>query len=97
MKINITQLMTAVQEAPSFNFPEMNGGTSYLFKNLFCRLAIDEEVRLSDLDLNAFDIDDLDSLGDLYINVFEKSNYQVNSIVNALRQIAPVCKTAAYV
>jgi len=97
LKINITQLTAAVQEAPSFDFPAMNEGTSYLFRNLFCRLASDEKVRLSDLDLNTFSIEDVGSLGDLYNNVFEQSNYQVNSIANALQRIAPICKAAAYV
>jgi len=97
LKINISQLMVAVQEAPSFDFPEMNEGTSYLFISLFCRLASDEDVLLSDLDLNAFNIEDIDSINDLYNNVFEQSNYQVNGIASALRRIAPVSKAAAYV
>ena len=97
MKLNITQLMSAVQEAPPFDFPEMNEGTSYLFKNFFCRLASAEDVWLSGLDLNAFSMDDIGSLGDLYSEVLEQSNYQVNSIANALRRIAPVCKIMSYV
>jgi len=97
LKINISQLITAVQEAPPFDFPEMNEGTSYLFKSLFCRLASDEDVWLSDLDLNAFTIEDVGSLKDLYNNVFEQSNYEVNSIAGKLRKIAPVCKSSSYV
>lgn len=89
--------MTAVQEAPPFDFPEMNEGTNYLFTSLYCRLASDEEVRLSGLDLNAFSIEDVASLGELYSSVFEQSNYQVNNIAAALRRIAPVCKAAAYI
>ena len=97
LKINISQLMAAVQEAPSFDFPEMNEGTSYLFTSLFCRLASDEEVCISDLDLNSFTIEDIGSIGDLYNNVFEQSNYQINGIAGALRRIAPICKAGAYV
>jgi hypothetical protein len=97
MKVNITQLMTAIQEAPPFVFPEMNEGTNYLFTSLYCRLASDEVVWLSSLDLNAFSLEDVVSLGELYGNVFEQTNYKVHSIANALRKITPVCKAAAYI
>jgi hypothetical protein len=75
----------------------MNEGTGYLFKNIYCRLSSGEDVRFSDLDFNAFDAEDIDSLKDLFHNIFEECNYEINSIANALRQIAPVCKPSAYV
>ena len=97
MKIDITQFVTSVQEAPSFEFPEMSVGTSYLFINVYCRLSSGEDALLSDLDFDAFDIEDIGYLGELFQNVFEDKNYRVNGITNKLREIAPRCNTATYV
>ena len=97
LKINIPQLVSAVQNAPAFEVPEINQGTNYLFNNIYGRLAKGEDVRLSDLDFSAFDSEDINTLHDLYNDVYGKNNYQANSIADALRKIIPISKAAAYV
>lgn len=97
LKVNINQLVAAVQQAAPFTPPEMDKGTKYLFNNIYSRLSCGEVVRLPDLDFNAFSADDIDSLNDLYKEVFERDSLQAGGIAGALRMTAPVCKTAAYV
>jgi len=97
MKINIPILISAVQNAPAFEAPKISEGTTYLLNNTYNRLLRGEEVLLSDLDLNAFESEDISTLHDLYNNVYGKNNYQANHIVATLRMIAPTSKTAAYV
>ena len=97
LKLNLTQLVVSIQNAPPFSFPEMNKGTAYLFNKVYTRLSRGEDVGLSSLDFNAFDQEDIDVLKDLYYNVFEQNSYQASNIVNTIRQIAPVCKTATYI
>jgi hypothetical protein len=96
MQINISQLEIALQVAPHFVTPEMNRGTSYLFDNVYRRLADGEEVRLSDLDFAAFDSDDINALGNLYNDVFERNSWQVHGIVDELNMIAPTCKAEPF-
>jgi len=97
LQINIKQLVAAVQDATPFVKPEMNEGTSYLHSSIYNRLSRGWEVRLSDLDFNAFDSEDISSLSCLYRDVYEQNNYKANRIADTLRNIVPVCKTTAYV
>ena len=96
-KLNVAQLVAAVKDAPPSALPEMNEGTSYLFNKIYRRLASDGYVLLSDLDFNAFELEDLSILSSLYDHVFERYNCQASGIAGTLRGFAPVCKTATYV
>jgi hypothetical protein len=97
IQVDIAGLMASMQKAPSFTMPEMNEGTSYLHNQLYTRLANDESVSLSDLDFSAFELDDIQTLTRLHSDVIEKNSYQANSIVGTLRNVAPICKPAAYI
>ena len=97
LKINITQLMTSIQDAPTFIAPEMDSGTSYLFNSIYKRISCGEDVHLSDLDFDAFDLEDIGSLSELFNNVFEENNYKANGIADTIRKAAPVCKEPFYV
>jgi len=97
LKLNLTHLLASVQESPSFEFPEMNDGTRYLFKNIYCRISSGESVLLSDLDYDAFDNDDISSLQNLYSTVFRENGYRINCITKAVKRAIPTCKTTAYI
>jgi len=97
IQVNIAGLVEAVQKASPFVMPEMDAGTSYLFNNLYTRLANNETVQLSELDFAAFEYDDIQTLSSLYDNVFEKNSHQAISIIGTLRNAAPVSKAAAYI
>lgn len=91
------KLVAAIKEADAYTLPDMNEGTGYLYKNLYCRLSNGENVTLSSLDFNAFDPEDIDSLNSLHSDVFERNTYAANGIVSTLRQIMPECKAVSYV
>ena len=97
LQLNIKQLVAAVKEAAPFVLPEMNKGTSYLYNSVYGRLSMGEQVRLSDLDFDAFDSEDITALHNLYEDVFEKNNHQASGIVDILRKATLVCKDASYV
>jgi len=97
LKLNITKLVATVHEAPAFALPEMDDGTSYLFKNVYNRLSNDEDVRLSALDFNAFSIKNINYLDELYNNVLESNNHQAYCITKKLQRITPICKPTTYV
>ena len=97
LTVNTRTLVEAICEVEAFKLPEMSEGTGYLFENLFSGLSRGEEVRLSNLDFNAFKPEDIESLESLYSDVFEKNYYTAGSIASALRETVPACKAVAYV
>lgn len=97
LKLNIPQLVTAVQNAEAFTLPKMNKGTKYLHRKVFCNLLTGHGVFLSDLNFNAFTADDIRTLSDMYEEIIGKNQHEANGIANTLRTIDPVCKATAYV
>ena len=97
MQVDVTRLMAGVQKVPHFNMPDMDMGTSYLFNQVYSRLAAGETVALSGLDFSAFEEDDIYTFEDLYENVIERNNLQANDIARTLRRIAPTDRVAVYI
>ena len=97
LKISTTKLLAAVQKAPVFEMPAVSEGTAYLYNNLYVPLSRGEDVCLSNLDLSAFDIEDIRDINDLYNDVIERFGYKAAQIVSVLRGIDPVCKPVVYV
>ena len=97
MKLNITQLISAVQKADKFSYPEMNKGTTYLYDTVFRKISNGTAVFLSELDFDAFSADDVHTLSDLYDDVIEKNYDKADSIVTTLRGITPMSKATVYV
>ena len=97
IKISLKQLASAIAEADAFKLPDMNEGTSYLYDTVYRRMSRGEPVRLSELDFDAFETEDVDSLNDLYSDVFERNGYAAHSLACTLRSMAPASKAVAYV
>jgi hypothetical protein len=55
------------------------------------------EVRLSELDFDAFEPEDIDTFKDIYSDVFESNYYAGNRIASALRSSAPASRAVSYV
>ena len=95
--VNTKKFVEAVREADIFKMPDMSKGAGYLFDSLYSRLSKGEDVKLSSLDLNAFEPEDLEAVNSLYTDVLERNYYAANGIASALREAVPACKAAAYV
>jgi hypothetical protein len=95
--VNAGKLAEAIREADAFALPEMNGGVSYLYDAVCRRMFRGQDVRLSELDFDAFAPEDVDSLSGLYSDVFERNHYVADGITSTLRNTAPVCKAVGYV
>lgn len=95
--VNVKNLMGAIQEADAFKMPDMNEGTSYLYDTIYNNLSRDIDVKLSGIDFDAFEAEDIDSLSDLHTDVFERNCYAANGIMSTLQQVSPVCKAVGYV
>jgi len=97
LKINLAQLKTATQDAPAFAPPKLEGGVDYLFNAVYARLLKGETAHLSDLDFDAFETEDIRSLGVVHEQVYEKNNYKAAEMAGTLRDIVPTTKAMAYV
>ena len=95
--VNVAQLMSAISETEAFKMPEMNGGTRYLYDSVYGKLSKNVDVRLSEIDFTAFELDDVAALGKLHENVFERGCYAAAGITSTLQDTAPVCKVVSYV
>jgi hypothetical protein len=95
--VDTKNLVEAVREADAFKLPDMSKGVGYLIEKIYSRLSGGEDVKLSNLDFNAFGEEDLETINSLYSDVFEKNFYAARDIASALRETVPVCKAVAYV
>ena len=95
--VSIKSLVEAIREADVYTLPEMNRGTAYLHDMVYKRMTKGHDVRLSELNFDAFEQEDVDSLHDLYSDVLEQNNYKAGGISSTLQALAPVCKAVGYV
>ena len=95
--VSVMQLVDAIKEADVYKLPDMSEGTGYLYKNLYKRLANGDDVALSSLNFDAFDSEDIDSISDMYSDVFARDHYAAGGIMSTLRQVAPVSRAVGYV
>ena len=97
LNIDTGRLTDALESVPAFKLPEMSAGTAYLHEKLILPLSAGKEVLLTDLDLDAFDSEDVGLLDRLYDSVYAKNNLLAASVVIALSQSPPVSNDAGYV
>jgi len=95
--VNTKKFVDAVRKADAFKLPDMSKGTGYLFVNIYSCLSSGEEVRLSNINFNAFELEDLEIFNSLFTDVLETNYYAANDIISALREAAPACKAVLYV
>jgi len=95
--LNAKRLVEMVREADAFKLPDMSKGTGYLFDSVYAGLSRGEDVILSNIDFNTFELEDLDSLVSLYSDTFEKNYHGAIELAATLREAIPVCKVVAYV
>lgn len=94
--VSTRQLVSAIEEAEAFCLPEMNEGTSYLYHELYRRLSGGAELRLSEIDFDRFELDDIDSIRELHVDL-EENEGKAYSLIRALLDISPVASAAAFV
>jgi hypothetical protein len=97
MLVSVKQLVSAIEEAEAFSLPDMKGGTRYIYDNLYGRLSRGMELRLSDIDFERFELDDIDSMRTLYSDTLEVNEIGAERLTNSLRNIAPAPVLSAFI
>ena len=96
LKVNVSLLMSALRETEPFVMTEMNAGTKYLFDSVYRRMANGEDVCLSELDLNGFELDDVSALRRIYDNEIAKNNWCANQVIHSINRMEPVCAAVSF-
>lgn len=97
LTVNVKQLVSAVEEAEKFSLPEMNGGTQYLYDELYRPLAEGLERRLSEINFGGFGLSDIESLRNIYFETLEGNAMKANALARTLRDIPPTAAVSTFV
>lgn len=97
ISVSLKHLAEAVRGADSFDLPDMNTGTKYIFDNIYNRLVLGETVKLSEINFGNFEYGDLAAMSELHENVFEPSETAVRNITTNLRRIPPALNPVVYI
>jgi len=97
INVSVKQLLEAIEEADAFKLPDMSAGADYIYNNLYRRLSRGEDLRLSQINWNSFELDDVDTMRELYSDVIEQDDYKANTMAHTLQDITPVVTAAAFV
>ena len=97
IQINIKLLVEAIREAEVFSLPDMSAGADYIYNNLYKRLTHGEELRLSKIDWSRFELNDIDTMRELYFDTLENNERKADSIASILRGIPPAATVATFV
>ena len=95
--VDVKRLMAAVGEAEKFKLPGMNEGTRYLYDELYRPLSEGMERRLSGLDFGRFELDDIESMRDIYCKTLEENIRNADALARTLRDIPPIAAVSAFV
>ncbi len=95
--ISLKLFTELINQAENFILPKMNAGTTYLYDNIYKQLSSGEDVKLSSIDFDTFKVEDVDSLSNLHLELFERNSYKANGVISTLEQLAPTCRAVEYV
>ena len=97
VSVCVKQFLSAIDEAEVFSLPDMSTGMEYIYNNLYKQLLNGEGLRLSAIDWDRFELEDVDSMRDMYSDVLEAHEAKADSLVQTLRNIQPAVVAAAFV
>ena len=95
--VSVRQLVSAIEEADAFTLPGMSEGTGYLYNDIYARLTRGDDVWLSAIDWERFELEDVDTMRDLHFDVLEGYESKSYNLANTLRGIPPVTTAAVFV
>ena len=97
ISVNINQLLSAIDETDAFELPGMSAGAEYIYDNIYLRLLRGEEVKLSQINWDSFELGDVDTMRDLYSKVLAPGEIKADSLADTLRGLPPAAAGAAFV
>jgi len=87
LTVSVTQLLDALDTAPTYECPEMNAGAKYIHNILFDCHITERAIKLSEINFKAFDLGDIDDFlnfnSDMGRHAYQTE--QVAQLINALK------------
>ena len=95
--VNVSKLISAIKEAGVFKIPDMSKGTNYLYEKLYKQLFYGDIVRLSEIDFDSFELNDVENIRKLHYDVLDANEQKSEALARSLRDLKPVTVAAVYV
>ena len=95
--VSVKQLLEAIEESDAFKLPDMNAGANYIYNNLYGRLSRGEDLKLSQINWSSFELDDINTMRELYSESIEQDEYKADAMAHTLHGLSPVVTAAAFV
>lgn len=97
VSVSTKTLLSAIEEAEAFSLPEMNEGTQYLYDELYGKVSRGMDLHLSEIEFNRFELDDVDTMRDLYSDTLEANERKAETLTNNLVNISPAAVVSEFV
>lgn len=97
ISVSTTALLSAIEEAEEFSLPEMNDGTKYLYDELYGKVSRGMDLHLSEIEFDRFELDDLDTMRDLYSDTLEANERKADALSHDFAKIPPAACAAKFV
>lgn len=94
--VDTKKLVSAIMGAEDFQLPDMNGGTSYLYEEIYKQLSSGSDVSLSEIDFSCFELDDIDSLRELHSDLNTNMD-KAYCLAHALWNLPAVAAVSAFI
>lgn len=95
--VSVKQLMSTIEEAEPFQMPEMNGGTHYLYDELYTRLTSGKHLHLSRIRFDRFELEDINSLRTLHSDTLEADVEKADTLAHAIQDMPPVYGASIFI
>ena len=80
--VSTKKLVSAIEEADVFHLPDRNEGTRYIYDEIY--------KRLSKINFSSFELDDIDTMRDLYFDILETNENKAKELAHILQNISPI-------
>lgn len=97
LTLSIKNFLSAIDSADAFSLPAMNTGTKYIFDSIYKRLLHGEVLKLSEINFDNFELDDINIMRDLYEDVLVANERKADSLTHTLQSIQPRAVDSVFV
>ena len=95
--VSIKKLVSAIKEADVFHLPDMNEGTHYIYEEIYKKFSEEIPVRLSEVNFSRFELDDINTMRELYADILEVNENKAEAFTRILKNIPPITTTSKFI
>ena len=96
LTISVKQFVEALAVAPAYKPPELNAGSQYIQEKIADRLISGNKVRLSEINFESFDLEDINALQKFNDHIEQYEN-RCMQVAQSFRKLKPVVVSGTFV